>query len=87
MRSSLVDVSCVTAISRGRVPSGLVRPSSAASIMAFVPAACRFVISTSRLDRTAIAFFTVLGMSCSFRSRKILWPLSLISFTIAGPSA
>ena len=34
-----VLVSCVTAMRRGLVPSGLVRPSSAASIMETVPAA------------------------------------------------
>ena len=87
MASWSVEVSWVTAISRGRVPSGRVRPSRAPFIMAVVPAACRLVMSTSRLDRTAIAFLTVLGMSCSFRSRKILWPRALISLTMEGPSA
>ena len=82
-----VEVSCVTAISRGRVPSGRVRPSSAASIMAEVPAAWRLVMSTSSRDSTAIAFLTVLGMSWSFRSRNILCPRALICRTISGPSA
>ena len=49
----------------------------AASIMAMVPAACRLVMSTSSVDSTCMAFFTVLGMSCSFRSRKILCPAGL----------
>ena len=71
----------------GRVPSGLVRPSRAASIMALVPAAWRFTMSTPRPESTAMAFFTVLGMSWSFRSRKIRCPRSLISRTMAGPSA
>ena len=87
IRSWLVEVSWVTAMSRGRVPSGLVRPSRAASIMALVPAAWRLVMSTSRPESTAMAFFTVLGMSWSFRSRKILWPRALISRTMDGPSA
>ena len=87
MRSSLVEVSCVTASSMGRVPSGRVRPSKAAFIMSMVPAACRLVMSTSSLDSEAMAFLTVLGMSWSFRSRKILCPRALISRTICGPSA
>ena len=58
-----------------------------AFIISIVPAACKLVISTSRRDRTFIAFLTVLGMSCSFRSRKILWPRALISRTMLGPSA
>ena len=29
--------------------------------------ACRLHISTSKAERTDIAFFTVLGMSCSFK--------------------
>lgn len=52
----LVEVSWVTAMSSGRVPSARVRPSSAAVIMARVPAACRFTMSTSSADSTAIAF-------------------------------
>ena len=32
-----------------------------------------------------MAFLTVLGISCSFRSRKILWPRALISRTMSGP--
>ena len=56
-------------------------------LMAMVPAACRLVISTSRRDKTAMDFFTVLGISCNFRSRKILCPLLFNSFTMAGPSA
>ncbi len=87
MRSSLVEVSCVTAISSGRVPSSRVSPSRAAFIISIVPAAWTLHMSTSRRDSTAIAFFTVLGMSCSFRSRKIRWPRRLISRTIEGPSA
>ena len=87
MRSSLVEVSCVTAISRGRVPSSRVRPSSAAFIISIVPAAWTLHMSTSSRDSTDIAFFTVLGMSWSFRSRKILCPRRLISRTIEGPSA
>ena len=71
IRSWLVEVSWVTAMTRGRVPSGRVTPSRAASIMARVPAAWRLTISTSSFDSTAMAFFTVLGMSWSFRSRKI----------------
>ena len=82
-----VEVSWVTAISRGRVPSGRVRPSRAARIIAEAPAAWRFTMSTSRRLSTAMARFTVLGMSWSFRSRKILWPRALISRTICGPSA
>ena len=80
-------VSWVTAISSGRVPSGRVRPARAADIMAPVPAAWTFTRSTSSADRAAIAFFTVLGISCSFRSRKILWPRARISRTMEGPSA
>ena len=87
MRSSLVEVSWVTAMSRGRVPSGRVRPSRAAVIMAAVPAAWRFTMSTSSRESTAMALFTVLGMSWSLRSRKILWPRALISRTMSGPSA
>ena len=87
MASGLVEVSWVTAISRGRVPSGRVRPSRAASIMVRVPAAWRLVMSTSSWESTAMAFFTVLGMSWSFRSRKILWPRAFRSRTIWGPSA
>ena len=68
----LVEVSCVTAMSIGRVPSARVRPSSAADIIARVPGAWRLTMSTSREESTAMAFFTVLGMSCSLRSRKIL---------------
>ena len=59
----------------------------AAVIMAAVPAAWRFTMSTSSADNAAMAFFTVLGMSCSFRSRKILWPRARISRTMEGPSA
>ena len=44
IRSWVVEVSWVTAMSSGRVPSGRVRPSSAASIMLTVPAAWTFVI-------------------------------------------
>ena len=87
MRSSLVEVSCVTAISSGRVPSARVSPSRAAFIISIVPAAWTLHMSTSSRDSTAIAFFTVLGMSWSFRSRKILCPRRLISRTIEGPSA
>ena len=58
MRSSLVEVSCVTAISRGRVPSSRVRPSRAARIISIVPAAWTLHMSTSNRDSTAIAFFT-----------------------------
>ena len=83
----LVEVSCVTAMSSGRVPSGRVSPSSAALIMAFVPAAWRLMISTSSAESAAIAFFTVFGMSCSLRSRKILWPRARIWRTMSGPSA
>ena len=82
-----VEVSWVTAISRGRVPSGRVRPSRAARIISEVPAAWRFTISTSSRERTAMARFTVWGMSWSFRSRKILWPRALMSRTTWGPSA
>ena len=82
-----VEVSCVTAMSNGRVPSGRVSPSSAPFIIGVAPAACTLVISTSRLASTDIAFLTVFGISCSFRSRKILCPRALISFTIDGPSA
>ena len=87
IRSSEVEVSCVTAISNGRVPSGRVSPSTAARIISIVPAACTLHMSTSRRESTAIAFLTVLGMSCSFRSRKIRCPRRLISRTISGPSA
>ena len=82
-----VEVSWVTAMSRGRVPSGRVSPSRAARIMAEVPAAWRFTMSTSSPERTAMARLTVLGMSWSFRSRKILCPRPLISRTMDGPSA
>ena len=61
--SSSVDVSCVTASKSGLVPSSLVSPRSAASIIALVPAACRFTMSTSSSDKTAMAFPTVFGMS------------------------
>ena len=81
MRSSLVEVSCATLL------AGRVRPSLAASIMAMVPAACRLVMSTSKVESTCMAFFTVLGMSWSFRSRKIRCPRALISRTMDGPSA
>ena len=87
IRSSLVEVSCVTASSTPQEPSSFVKPSFAASIMAIVPAACRFVMSTSSFESTFIAFLTVFGMSCSFRSRKILCPRALISRTMSGPSA
>ena len=62
---------CVTAMSSGRVPSGRVSPSSAARIISIVPAACTLVMSTSSRASTDIAFFTVLGISCSLRSRNI----------------
>jgi hypothetical protein len=39
--------------------------------MAPVPAAWRFTMSTSRPESTCMACFTVLGMSWSFRARKI----------------
>ena len=82
-----VEVNWVTAMRMGRVPSGRVSPSRAARIMAEAPEACRFTISTSRRLSTAMARPTVLGMSWSFKSRKILWPRDLISRTICGPSA
>ena len=63
MRSSLVEVSCVTAISSGRVPSSRVSPSRAAFIISIVPAAWTLHMSTSRRESTAIALRTVLGMS------------------------
>ena len=56
-------------------------------IMAAVPAAWRLMMSTSSADRAAMAFLTVLGMSWSFRSRKMRWPRRRISRTMAGPSA
>ena len=84
---TVVEVSCVTAISSGRCLPGIVRPSRAASIMAFVPAAWRLTMSTSSWASTCRAFLTVLGISCSFRSRKILCPLALSSRQMAGPSA
>ena len=56
-------------------------------IMAAVPAAWRFTMSTSSADNAAMAFFTVLGMSCSLRSKKILCPRPRISRTMEGPSA
>ena len=87
MRSSLVEVSCVTAISSGRVPSSHVSPSRAAFIISIVPAAWTLHMSTSRRESTAIALRTVLGMSWSFRSRKMRCPRRLISRTISGPSA
>ena len=87
IRSSLVEVSCVTAINNGRDPSGRVSPSRAARIISTVPAAWTLHISTSNPDKTAIALRTVFGMSWSFRSRKIRWPRRLISRTIDGPSA
>ena len=87
MVSSSVEVSWVTAMSRGRVPSGLVSPSRAAAIMAFVPAAWTFTMSAPRLESTAMAFFTVLGISWSFRSRNTLYPRSFRLRTIWGPSA
>ena len=84
---SLVLVSCVTAISRGRAPfAPASRPSSAARIMAEPPAACRFTMSAPRAARLRMAFFTVLGMSCNLRSRNTSCPRALISRTICGPS-
>ena len=82
-----VLVSCVTAMSSGLEPSGLVRPSSAASIMALVPAAWRFTMSAPRPESTRMAFFTVFGMSCSFRSRNTRCPRSLSCRTMSGPAA
>ena len=87
MRIWSVLVSCVTAMSSGRVPSGRVRPSRAASIMAMVPKAWRLVMSTSNCESERMPPLTVLGMSQSLRSKKILWPRRLISRTICGPSA
>ena len=87
IRSSLVEVSCVTAMSRGRAPSGPVSPSSAASIISRVPKAWRFIMSAPVPRRTRIALFTVFGMSQSLRSRKISWPRAFISRTMPGPSA
>ena len=84
--SSLVEVNWVTAISSGRLPSGLVSPSSAAFIISTVPAAWTLVMSMSRRERARMAFFTVLGMSWSLRSRKMGWPRRLICLTISGPS-
>ena len=87
MTSWEVEVSCVTAISRGRVPSGRVRPSKAACIIATVPDAWTLTMSTSSAESTRMAFLTVLGMSWSLRSRKILCPRALMSRTMEGPSA
>ena len=77
----------VTAISFGRVPSGRCSPSSAASIMVRVPAACRLTMSAPRPESTRMAFLTVFGMSCSFRSRNTPCPRSFRLRTICGPSA
>ena len=79
MLSWSVEVNCVTAIKIGRVPSSLVKPSIAAFIILTVPPACKLVISTSNFDKTAMLFLTVLGISWSFKSRKILCPRFLIS--------
>ena len=87
IRSSLVEVSCVTAMSNGRFPSGPVRPSSAAVIISAVPKACRFIMSAPVPRNTDIARLTVFGMSQSLRSRKMLWPRAFISLTMSGPSA
>ena len=86
MASWSVEVSWVTAMRIGLVPSSLISPSRAAFIMAVVPAQWTFTMSMSSFDNAAMAFFTVLGMSWSFRSRKILCPLLLISLTISGVS-
>ena len=63
MTSSDVEVSWVTAMRSGRVPSSRVSPSRAARIIATVPEAWTLTMSTSRLESTRIAFLTVLGMS------------------------
>ena len=57
------------------------------AIMRDVPAAWRLHISTSSRESTAMLFLTVFGMSCSLRSRKILWPRARIWRTMSGPSA
>ena len=62
----------VTAINNGLVPSSLVSPFIAAFIISIVPAACTLHISIFKLDNDFIAFSTVFGMSCNFKSKKIL---------------
>ena len=87
IRVSSVLVSCVTATSSGRDPSGRVSPSTAASIMRFVPKACTFTMSAPSSRRTRIERPTVFGMSHSLRSRNTLCPRSLTARTMFGPAA
>ncbi|CCX56617.1 unknown [Bacteroides sp. CAG:1060] len=90
--SSLVDVSWVTAMSRGLVPSSAVRSSIGPCLpfigyaISIVPAACTLHMSTPSPARTRIAFFTVFGISWSLRSRNTLCPAAFMSRTIWGPS-
>ena len=86
MRASSMEVSCVTPIRSGREPSPPISPLKAALIMCEPPAACTFTMSVPSRLSARMAFITVFGMSCSFRSRKILCPRSFIRLTMDGPS-
>ena len=70
-----------------RRPFSSVRPSIAARIMSAPPKAWRLMMSTSSALSERMAPRTVLGMSQSLRSRKILCPRALISRTMSGPAA
>ncbi len=89
-RSSAVsEVSTVTASTFGGATFAFwapsFAPSTAAAIIFAPPCAWTVMSPTPNSPARLAASSTVLGMSCSFRSRKTCAPWSVKVFTAAGP--
>src|SRR5262252_5695727 len=84
IRSRLSWLSEVSTVTAATVVYGA--PSTAARTTSGPPAACTVSSSGRSLETARAAPVTVAGMSCSFRSRKILTPLApRMEATISGP--
>ena len=62
-------------------------PSTAARTMASPPCVCTVANATPSPPRTRAARATVVGMSCSLRSRKTRYPSAMRADTASGPAA